>query len=64
MSPLEERLKRLLDVVGATAGLVLTAPALGLAALAVRREDGGPALFRQERVGRHGGRSRSSSCAP
>jgi lipopolysaccharide/colanic/teichoic acid biosynthesis glycosyltransferase len=54
MSPLEERIKRLLDVVGATAGLVLTAPALGLAALAVRREDGGPALFRQERVGRYG----------
>ena len=54
MSPLEERLKRLLDVAGATAGLLLTAPALGVAALAIRREDGGPALFRQERVGRDG----------
>ncbi len=54
MSPLEERLKRLIDVVGATAGLVVTAPLLGVAALAIRREDGGPALFRQERVGRDG----------
>jgi lipopolysaccharide/colanic/teichoic acid biosynthesis glycosyltransferase len=54
LSPLEERLKRLIDVVGATAGLVVTAPLLGVAALAIRREDGGPALFRQERVGRDG----------
>lgn len=47
-------LKRLVDVVGATLGLVLLAPLLALIALAVRREDGGPVLFAQTRVGLHG----------
>jgi lipopolysaccharide/colanic/teichoic acid biosynthesis glycosyltransferase len=51
---LEEQVKRVVDVLGAGVGLVLAAPVLGAAALAIRREDGGPVLFRQERVGRHG----------
>ena len=34
--------------------LLLTAPALGLAALAIRLESRGPAFYRQRRVGRHG----------
>lgn len=46
--------KRLFDIVLAALGLVLTAPLLLLAALAVKLEDGGPVLFRQERVGRNG----------
>jgi exopolysaccharide biosynthesis polyprenyl glycosylphosphotransferase len=48
--------KRLLDVVMASAFLLVTLPILALAALAIRLDDGGPALFRQPRVGL-GGRS-------
>jgi lipopolysaccharide/colanic/teichoic acid biosynthesis glycosyltransferase len=54
MSGLGDRAKRALDVVGATAGLVVAAPVLGIASLLIRREDGGPVLYRQERVGRGG----------
>ncbi|MCU0269499.1 MAG: sugar transferase [Acidimicrobiales bacterium] len=46
--------KRVLDVVVAVLVLVLTAPLLALAALAVRRTSPGPALFRGTRVGRFG----------
>jgi lipopolysaccharide/colanic/teichoic acid biosynthesis glycosyltransferase len=35
-------------------GLVLASPLLGLAALAIKLEDGGPVLYRQTRVGQHG----------
>jgi len=44
--------KRLFDVVGAAAGLVVLSPLLLLAAVAVRLESGGPVIFRQTRVGR------------
>jgi lipopolysaccharide/colanic/teichoic acid biosynthesis glycosyltransferase len=40
-----------LDVVGAAVGLTLGAPVLAASAIAVRLEDDGPVLFRQERVG-------------
>jgi lipopolysaccharide/colanic/teichoic acid biosynthesis glycosyltransferase len=45
---------RALDVVLAGAGLVIAAPVLGIAALAIKLEDGGPVLYRQTRVGAHG----------
>jgi lipopolysaccharide/colanic/teichoic acid biosynthesis glycosyltransferase len=45
---------RTLDVALAAAGLVLVSPLLGLAALATKLESGGPVLYRQTRVGRHG----------
>jgi lipopolysaccharide/colanic/teichoic acid biosynthesis glycosyltransferase len=54
VSALGDRAKRALDVVGAGAGLLISAPVLGVAALLIRREDGGPVLYRQERVGRGG----------
>ncbi len=47
-------MNRALDVAVAGSGLVLTSPLLGLAALAVKLEDGGPVLYRQVRVGRDG----------
>ncbi|MBE7324821.1 sugar transferase [Nocardioides sp. Y6] len=47
-------MKRLLDVVAAAGGLLLTSPLLLVAAIAVRAEAGAPVLFTQERVGRHG----------
>jgi lipopolysaccharide/colanic/teichoic acid biosynthesis glycosyltransferase len=46
-------LNRALDVAGAAIGLVVTSPALALAALAAKL-DGGPVLYRQERVGKDG----------
>ena len=48
-------MNRALDVLVAGTGLVVSAPLLGLAALAVKLEDGGPVLYRQQRVGRDGG---------
>jgi lipopolysaccharide/colanic/teichoic acid biosynthesis glycosyltransferase len=45
---------RAADVTLAGAALVLASPLLGVAALAVKLEDGGPILYRQTRVGRAG----------
>ncbi|MEU5724515.1 sugar transferase [Micromonospora sp. NPDC047738] len=47
-------IKRLFDVVVAAAALILCAPVLAVIALAIRLDDGGPVLFRQERAGRAG----------
>ena len=49
-----DALNRAVDVLGAGAGLVLTSPLIGIAALAARLEDGGPVLYRQKRVGKDG----------
>ncbi|WIE76085.1 sugar transferase [Curtobacterium sp. MCSS17_007] len=46
--------KRALDVIGAAVGLLLLAPVFAAVALAIRLDDGGPVLFRQERIGRGG----------
>jgi exopolysaccharide biosynthesis polyprenyl glycosylphosphotransferase len=46
--------KRALDVVGAVVGLVLLSPVFAIIALVIRIDDGGPAFFRQPRVGRGG----------
>lgn len=45
------RLKRLFDIVGATVGLMLTAPIFPLIALAIRLDSPGPIFFRQLRIG-------------
>ena len=47
-------MNRVADVAIAGAGLLLTSPVLGLAALAIKLEDGGPILYRQTRVGKDG----------
>jgi lipopolysaccharide/colanic/teichoic acid biosynthesis glycosyltransferase len=47
-------LNRALDIAGASLALALASPALAIAALAVKLEDGGPVLYRQRRVGLHG----------
>jgi lipopolysaccharide/colanic/teichoic acid biosynthesis glycosyltransferase len=49
-----DEVNRALDVALAGAGLMLVSPLLGLAALATKLESGGPILYRQTRVGRHG----------
>jgi exopolysaccharide biosynthesis polyprenyl glycosylphosphotransferase len=46
--------KRAVDVSGATLGLLIAAPVLLLAGIAIRCGDRGPALYRQVRVGQHG----------
>jgi lipopolysaccharide/colanic/teichoic acid biosynthesis glycosyltransferase len=45
---------RAADVALAGTALVVASPLLGLAALAVKLEDGGPVLYRQTRVGKDG----------
>jgi len=47
-------MNRGLDVAIAGAGLVVGAPILGVAAAAVKLQDGGPVLYRQTRVGKDG----------
>lgn len=46
--------KRLFDLVASSIGLVLLAPVMAVIALAVKQDSEGPALFKQERVGRGG----------
>ena len=47
-------MNRALDVATAGIGLVLVSPVLVAAAAAIKIEDGGPVVYRQRRVGRHG----------
>lgn len=49
-------IKRLLDIVCASLGLVVLSPVMAVVAMRIRRFDGGPALYRAPRVGL-GGRS-------
>jgi exopolysaccharide biosynthesis polyprenyl glycosylphosphotransferase len=49
-------LKRLEDVVGAVVGLLLSAPAMLVAAIMIKRESAGPIFYRQTRCG-EGGRA-------
>lgn len=46
--------KRAFDIVGSSVLLLLTAPLVAVASLAIAAHDRGPILFRQERVGRSG----------
>jgi lipopolysaccharide/colanic/teichoic acid biosynthesis glycosyltransferase len=47
-------LNRAADIAVAGVGLVLGSPFLGLAAAAIKLDDGAPVLYRQERVGKDG----------
>ncbi|MGZ4268235.1 MAG: sugar transferase [Solirubrobacteraceae bacterium] len=51
---LASRRKRALDLVLASGALVVSAPVLAVAALAIRLESRGHAIYRQGRVGHHG----------
>jgi len=51
---LERGAKRTVDVLGATALLMLLSPILVLVAMAIRLDDGGAILYRSNRVGRRG----------
>jgi lipopolysaccharide/colanic/teichoic acid biosynthesis glycosyltransferase len=45
---------RALDIAGAGLALAAASPALGVAAVAIKLEDGGPVIYRQRRVGKDG----------
>jgi lipopolysaccharide/colanic/teichoic acid biosynthesis glycosyltransferase len=47
-------IRRAIDIVGGCISLVLAAPVLAVAALAIRMESRGHAIYRQRRVGRDG----------
>ena len=47
-------MKRLIDLLIATICLIIFSPLLLICYLAVKLEDGGPAIFKQERIGKGG----------
>ncbi len=51
--PVFDRIKRVADIGLASLGLILSAPIIAMAAMAIRLEDGGPIFFRQNRVGKN-----------
>ena len=54
LDPAEELLKRSFDLLASAAALLLTSPILLAVSLLVRLTSKGPALFRQERIGKGG----------
>lgn len=53
-SPAESRTKRVLDFVTSIFGMVVFSPLFLIIYIAIKREDGGNAIFKQERVGYRG----------
>ncbi len=54
MNAFERNTKRIIDCLVALMCLIVFSPLFLWCYIAVRREDGGPAIFRQERIGRFG----------
>lgn len=54
MNELERNIKRLIDLFTALACLVIFSPLFLICYIAIKREDDGPAIFKQERIGRFG----------
>ena len=54
VSPAARRVKRGLDLVASVIGMLVFSPVFLIIYIAVKCEDGGKAIFRQERVGYHG----------
>lgn len=54
MSPAACRTKRVLDVMASVIGMAVFSPLFLIIYIAIKWEDGGKAIFRQERVGYHG----------
>ena len=55
-------LKRAMDVLGAAVLLLFAAPAIAVAAIAIKLDSPGPAFFRQTRIGREGRRFQLLKC--
>ena len=54
MNAFERNAKRIIDCIAAGIALVIFSPLFLICYIAVKREDGGPAIFKQERIGRFG----------
>lgn len=54
MNAFERNTKRVLDCIAAGVALIVFSPLFLYCYIAVKREDGGPAIFKQERIGRFG----------
>ena len=54
MNEFERNVKRIVDFIVALIALVVFSPLFLICYIAVRHEDGGPAIFKQERIGRFG----------
>lgn len=54
MNELERNIKRVIDLCTALVCLIIFSPLMLICYIAVKREDGGPAIFKQERIGRFG----------
>lgn len=46
--------KRLLDIILSTTGLIIFSPLMGIIAYRIKKEDGGPVFYKQIRVGKNG----------
>ncbi|GAA1799514.1 sugar transferase [Leucobacter iarius] len=53
-SGVRRSVKRVFDVTASALALLLLSPVLLVVAVLIKRQDGGPVLFRQERIGRNG----------
>ena len=54
MNEFERNVKRMGDMLISAVGLVTFSPVMLICYMAVKHEDGGPAIFKQERIGRFG----------
>ena len=54
MNAFERNTKRIVDCVVAAISIVVCSPMFLICYIAVKREDGGPVIFKQERIGRFG----------
>ena len=54
MNRFERALKRTLDCITAGGAMIIFSPLFLICYIVIRREDRGPAIFRQERIGLHG----------
>ena len=54
MNAFERNTKRILDCITAGVSILVFSPLFLFCYIAVKREDGGPAIFKQERIGRFG----------
>lgn len=54
MNGFERNIKRMVDCLAALVALIVFSPLFLICYIAVKLEDGGPAIFKQERIGRFG----------
>lgn len=52
--PVYHAIKRLVDIAGSAVGLILLSPLFLFLTIKIRHEDGGPAFYSQERIGKDG----------